>query len=119
VIKIYEYNGTVEKVVDGDTYDIQVDLGFGVQITKRFRLSNADTPETRKVRGADENEVIRGKAVKAHVSSLLTNKKIVLKSERLIEKNENKTDFYVRYLAVVFLEGINIGEMLKEMNMVR
>ncbi|MED4261981.1 hypothetical protein [Priestia aryabhattai] len=116
---MFEYNATVVNVVDGDTYDLRVDLGFGVEITKRFRLGDADTFETRKVRGADALEVIKGKEVKEYVTELLLNKDIVLKSERIVEKNENETDFYERYLGLVSLDGKDIGELLKENKMVR
>lgn len=44
---MYEYRvKTVKKVVDGDTYDFEVDLGFGISNTQRFRLHGVDTPET-------------------------------------------------------------------------
>lgn len=42
---MYEYNAELFNVVDGDTVDAVVDLGFGVKIQQRFRLSGVDTPE--------------------------------------------------------------------------
>lgn len=42
---MYEYKATVDRVVDGDTVDFIVDLGFSVKIKIRTRLSGVDTPE--------------------------------------------------------------------------
>lgn len=41
----YCYHGTILRWVDGDTLDIEVDLGFKMKTTQRFRLLGADTPE--------------------------------------------------------------------------
>lgn len=116
---MYEYDATVIEVIDGDTYRLRVDLGFGVNITKKFRLANADTPETRHVRGADDAEVARGKEVEAFITDLLLNKRVVIQSEKLVDINDNKADFYVRYLATVSLDGVDIGQLLTEKGMVR
>ena len=42
---MYEYKATVDRVVDGDTVDFIVDLGFSVKIKIRTRLAGVDTPE--------------------------------------------------------------------------
>jgi micrococcal nuclease len=42
---MFEYNAKVKKIVDGDTADFQVDLGFNVYITIRGRFKGVDTPE--------------------------------------------------------------------------
>ena len=44
---MYEYRTKVERVVDGDTIDGEIDLGFGIFIRERIRLNGIDTPETR------------------------------------------------------------------------
>lgn len=41
----HEYTGTVTYVVDGDTCDVLVELGFDIRITVRFRWARIDTPE--------------------------------------------------------------------------
>ena len=48
MIKPYIYNAIVARVVDGDTVDVDISLGFGVWMKKqRIRLSGVDTPEKR------------------------------------------------------------------------
>lgn len=42
---MFEYRATVENVVDGDTIDVAIDLGFKIQTRQRMRLARIDTPE--------------------------------------------------------------------------
>ena len=43
---MYEYKATVVKIVDGDTVDVDIDLGFGVVLKdERVRIMGIDTPE--------------------------------------------------------------------------
>ena len=59
---MYEYKCKLVKVVDGDTIDIDIDLGFGVWLQKqRIRLYGIDTPESRT---SDDVEKIYGMAAK-------------------------------------------------------
>ena len=47
-VKMYEYNSRVIKVVDGDTVDVDIDLGFDIILSnQRIRLAGIDTPESR------------------------------------------------------------------------
>jgi micrococcal nuclease len=44
---MYNYNATCTRVVDGDTIDAMIDLGFGVHVKKRIRLAGINAPESR------------------------------------------------------------------------
>ena len=44
---MYNYNAKCTRVVDGDTIDATIELGFGVHITKRIRLAGINAPESR------------------------------------------------------------------------
>lgn len=44
---MYVYNAKVNSIVDGDTIDVTLDLGFGVKYDQRVRLAGIDTPEKR------------------------------------------------------------------------
>ena len=60
---MFEYKCKVTKVVDGDTVDVDIDLGFGVWMRKqRIRMYGIDTPESRT---SDEVEKLYGKAATA------------------------------------------------------
>ena len=65
---MYEYSVTIDRVVDGDTVDIWIDLGFDVRIFERVRMSGIDTPESRT---RDLREKKFGKIATARVMELL------------------------------------------------
>ena len=66
---MYEYNVKIVKVVDGDTVDVDIDLGFGMTYKKqRVRMLGIDTPESR-TRDLVEKQF--GKASKKHLKKLL------------------------------------------------
>ena len=66
---MYRYKVNVVKVVDGDTVDVDIDLGFGMSYKKqRVRMVGIDTPESRT---RDLVEKKFGKASKAHLKSIL------------------------------------------------
>ena len=80
---MYEYKCDVLKVIDGDTVDVDIDLGFGVVLKdERVRIIGIDTPESRT---SDKVEDIFGEAAKARVKELMSNEDIILKTQ--VSKN--------------------------------
>ena len=77
---MYEYRATIVKIVDGDTVDVDIDLGFGVWMHKeRVRMMGIDTPESRT---RDKVEKAFGLASKERLKQLLPIGSIsVLKTE--------------------------------------
>ena len=65
---MYEYDAKLLRVVDGDTVDAMIDLGFDVWVKKRIRLYKINAPESRT---RDAEEKIRGLAAKARLQELL------------------------------------------------
>ena len=66
---MYEYRVNIVKVVDGDTVDVGIDLGFGVWIKdERVRIMGIDTPESRT---RDKEEKVFGLAAKTRLKELL------------------------------------------------
>ena len=66
---MYRYRVNVTRVVDGDTVDVDIDLGFGMWYKKqRVRLMGIDTPESRT---RDLEEKFYGLQAKAHLTSLM------------------------------------------------
>ena len=76
---MFEYNATVIKVVDGDTIDAMVDLGFGTWKKVRIRMYGINAPESRT---RDLEEKKKGLAAKARLIELLdeVNNKFILVS---------------------------------------
>jgi len=78
---MYEYRCKVVKIVDGDTVDVDIDLGFGVWLKKeRIRMFGIDTPESR-TRDLDEKKY--GLMAKDYITRLLDDEGgIVLKTRK-------------------------------------
>ena len=74
---MYEYKCTIDRVVDGDTVDATLDLGFSVLYKSRVRLFGIDTPESR-TRNLEEKYY--GKLSKAHLQKILSEGDIQLLS---------------------------------------
>lgn len=79
---MYEYRVKVNRVVDGDTVDVDIDLGFNIVLTdERVRIMGIDTPESRT---SDEVEKVFGKAAKYRLQELL-GERAILKTQ--VEKD--------------------------------
>ena len=75
---MYEYRAKIVKVIDGDTVDVDIDLGFGMwMMDARVRIMGIDTPESRT---RDKTEKVFGLAAKARLKELL-GKSCVLKTQ--------------------------------------
>jgi micrococcal nuclease len=95
---MYEYNvKKVTKIVDGDTIDVDIDLGFNISFSQRVRLAGIDTPESRT---KDAREKALGLEVKNKVKvSMESAKKVVIKTEL-----PDSTEKYGRILGWVYLD---------------
>tara|TARA_Y100001938_G_C8038114_1_gene404576 strand:+ start:795 stop:1184 length:390 start_codon:yes stop_codon:yes gene_type:complete len=107
----YIYRGKLERVVDGDTIDALIDVGFDIWIKKRIRYSGIDTWESR-TRDLDEKK--KGLAAKARNKELL--KEISSKSGYFRLKSHG-VGKYGRVLGEIFIEDSkgkqwNINETL-------
>ena len=51
---MYEYPATIDRVVDGDTIDVNIDLGFSININQRIRVAGIDSPEKRTRNAAEK-----------------------------------------------------------------
>lgn len=95
---MYTYRAKVTRVVDGDTVDVNVDLGFGVFSKQRFRLAEIDTPETFRVK-KDSEEYRAGMKSKEWLEQKVKNQNIIVKTKK------DKKGAYGRYIAHFFLEA--------------
>jgi micrococcal nuclease len=79
---MYNYNAICTRVVDGDTVDAMIDLGFGVHVKKRIRLAGINAPESRT---RDKQEKILGLAAKDRLISMMegADNKFELESQEL------------------------------------
>ena len=89
---------SVGRVVDGDTIDADIDLGFDISLTKRIRLAGIDSPESRttnlkeKALGLESKEWLK--------KSLEGAKDIIIKTEK-----PDSTEKYGRIIGHLFING--------------
>jgi micrococcal nuclease len=107
---VFEYYvKKVSKVVDGDTIDVDIDLGFDISFTSRVRLAGIDTPESRTT---DKIEKALGLEAKAFLKNAIDSAKtVVIKTEKM-----DSSEKYGRILGWVFLDGSDTSvneEMIK------
>lgn len=104
---MYQYRAHVIRVIDGDTVEAVVDLGFDVKITKSIRVIAEshpyfDTPET--WRPKTEAERLHGESAKARAIELLNDKNIILDSLK---------DGKYRYVAKIKLDNnVDYGDLM-------
>jgi micrococcal nuclease len=92
------YVKKVIKVVDGDTIDVDIDLGFDISFTSRVRLAGIDTPESRTKDLAEKALGLEAKAYLKH--AIDSAKTVVIKTEKM-----NSTEKFGRILGWVYLDG--------------
>jgi micrococcal nuclease len=91
---MFSYAAKLIEVIDGDTVDLLVDLGFGIHVKERFRLYGIDAPEM---------PTEEGKIAKAYLESILgTAIELYVATRKMIRRPQEKTDKYGRYLAVLY-----------------
>ena len=101
---MYEYNCTVDRVVDGDTIDVVLDLGFSVLYKSRVRLFGIDTPESR-TRNKDEKA--RGKMASKYLEDAVNSGDVVIRTE--LKDSRGK---FGRVLGTVVVDGVDINQAM-------
>lgn len=107
---MYEYRvKKFLKVVDGDTIDVDIDLGFDISLSKRVRLAGIDTPESRT---SDKFEKTLGLESKEYLKKNIQDAKEILIRTELPDSTEK----YGRILGWIYLDGSkkSINEMMIE-----
>ena len=100
---MYEYRvKKVTGVVDGDTIDVELDLGFNISYSQRVRLAGIDTPESRT---KDLKEKALGLEVKQRLKEALSKAKVIVIRTELPDSSEK----YGRILGWLFLDGAEIS----------
>ena len=93
---MYEYEAKILRVVDGDTVDALIDIGFNVHLKKRIRLYGINTPESRT---RDKEEKVRGLAATARL------KEILKQDKNIVTIKSHGVGKFGRCLAELFIKG--------------
>lgn len=106
---MYEYRCKILKIVDGDTIDVDIDLGFGIWLrNERIRIIGIDTPESRT---KDKVEKIFGTAAKIFLSNL-----IPVDSMQIIRTNKDTTGKFGRILGDIIINDTLLSKIMIESN---
>jgi micrococcal nuclease len=105
---MYEYYvRKIENVVDGDTIDVLIDLGFDILFKSRVRLAGIDTPESRT---RDLKEKALGLESKEYLKKALKDaKSVIIKTEKM-----NSSEKYGRILGWLYINGdtVSVNDMM-------
>ena len=104
---MYEYKCEVKRVVDGDTVDVIIDLGFSILYSTRVRLYGIDTPESR-TRNKDEK--VRGFLSKDYLKEWLDQGGVIIRTYR------DKKGKFGRVLGEMVVGGRNINLLMVNEN---
>lgn len=99
---MYTYNIKLDRVVDGDTIDANIDLGFDIWVKKRVRFLGVNTPETRT---KDLEEKAKGLAAKERVKQLL-------EGSNTIQLNSHGVGKYGRVLGELHIDVVDGQEKI-------
>ena len=109
---MYEYKCKILRVVDGDTVDVDIDLGFGVWMHKeRVRMMGIDTPESRT---RDKVEKAFGLASKDRLKELLPIGSMSILKTEIDRSGEDKKGKFGRILGDFFIEDKRATDILIE-----
>ncbi len=100
---MYEYKAKLDRVVDGDTMSVTIDLGFKISTTQKIRLAYIDTPETFRVKHTSE-EYKKGIAATNYVKKRLEDNQNEMKL--MTYKGTGK---YGRYIGVIWLKDSDVS----------
>jgi micrococcal nuclease len=100
---MYEYRAKLIKIIDGDTIDAEIDLGFKISVRKRIRFLGINAPETR-TRDLEEKQA--GLKTKSRLETLFDT------SRGVFTLKSHGVGKFGRVLGEIFIENININELL-------
>lgn len=105
---MYEYKARLKKIIDGDTIDLVIDLGFKMTTEQRIRLKGIDTPETWRQK-KDSEEYKNGMESKNYVEKRLNENGNIFRI-----RTDKEPGMYGRYIADILLEdsGLSLNDEL-------
>ncbi len=107
---MHEYKTKIRRIVDGDTVDVDIDLGFGMILAKqRIRLYGIDTPESRT---RDKEEKFYGKLAAKFLKEQCQKGSCITLRTHLDKKGK-----YGRILGEIIVDDVNINQLMIEEHM--
>ncbi len=105
--ELYTYRAVVRRVIDGDTLDVDIDLGMHIWLhDERLRLARINAPE---LKGAERE---RGVAARDWLNERLNGQRVLIRTSPGRGEGYDEKEKYGRYLAEIILDGVNINDEL-------
>jgi len=107
---LYFYKARIIRIIDGDTVEAIIDLGFNISITEKFRFAGFDAGETT-WRAENDAEKVHGEMATSLVTNLILDKEVILITE--------KSGKYGRWIADIIIGGdlqnpVTLTDLMKE-----
>jgi len=106
---MFEYKAKVVRVIDGDTIEVMIDLGFYLSIREKVRLANINAYEIKLGKTTTQADKDKGLEAKAFLENMLADQEITLKTVKIRGK-------YGRFIANVFVDDngmvVNVNDLL-------
>ena len=96
---MYQYKAQVKAVIDADTIDVLIDLGFGVHTMQRLRLYGIDAPEMKTEAGKIAKEYVKSVLLGADAAMFV-----------YVRTFKDRKDKYGRKLAVLYFEPVSMAD---------
>jgi micrococcal nuclease len=107
---MHEYKAKIRRIVDGDTVDVDIDLGFDMILSKqRIRLYGIDTPESRT---RDKEEKFYGKLASAFLKDQCKKGSCIALRTHLDKRGK-----FGRILGEIIVDGVNVNQLMIEEHM--
>lgn len=97
-MRVFTYTGTVARVVDGDTVEAVIDLGFTITVKVHLRLLGINAPE---MKGPEATE---GQKTKDWLASQIEGKEVIIES--------HGQEKYGRWLAIILVDGESVNKRM-------
>lgn len=107
---MYEYKFKLDRVLDGDTVDVAINLGFDIHVKKRVRLLGINAPETRT---RDAAEKVAGYKAKEYLNQMLC-----AGTDLVVKTKLDKTGKFGRVLGTIYVDGIDVNQHLQKQGLV-
>lgn len=107
---MYEYKAKVVRVLDGDTCDVAIDVGFRIEVRQTLRLDGIDAPEMDSKDVAARADAI---AARSRLTALVLGADLTVKTRPDIRGDDRTDSFGRRYLAVLIrADGMNVNDVM-------
>jgi len=106
---LYTYKAKVIRILDGDTAELEISVGFNIYITQIIRIKDLNTKEIRKIKGYTNKDVEEGKQAMERAKELLPIDKIVT-----LKTYKDKQGKYGRFLGDILIGDKSFTQIMKD-----